>query len=464
LQGAIRDSKGTGYGGYPTYYNQAEINDDFEFAAYAKDESMSGSAALFKKMKESRDKRRRKSEEKPRGEQDLLPKILSALKTLVPTGVKYGVHDRLDVRILFVLLERSVLLESIATLLRSDNFEDVTSKFELYTCVLELIGKLARHPELRPLVLGPRKLYSSGLLKAAFSDNAQSPSEPQLVTPLIDLLEKIHNTSQKFKTRFLAVEKQFDEQESQQILRFCAHAGTVFQAVQDIQQASTTLDNGKGLKETQTEAERAIKWHREHCVTSVDDPDYEKSFVKTKSGRRLVSMITSTTSGGKGRMKRLLKEIASLESALPAGIFVRYGESRPDLMKVLIIGPTDTPYENGLFEFQMTFPAEYPQQPPAMHFLTTGGGQAAFNPNLYPEGKVCLSLLGTWQGPGWDPQQSTVLQVLVSMQAMVFCAEPWYNEPGRETRESKQQSERYNIDVSSMLTLRRVYMANIVPH
>jgi hypothetical protein len=42
-----------------------------------------------------------------------------------------------------------------------------------------------------------------------------------------------------------------------------------------------------------------------------------------------------------------------------------------------------------------------------------------FNPNLYQEGKVCLSLLGTWQGgrgESWSPEYSTVLQVLISIQ------------------------------------------------
>lgn len=44
-------------------------------------------------------------------------------------------------------------------------------------------------------------------------------------------------------------------------------------------------------------------------------------------------------------------------------------------------------------------------------FLTTGGGSVRFNPNLYNCGKVCLSLLGTWSGPSWDPTTSTILQV-----------------------------------------------------
>ena len=57
---------------------------------------------------------------------------------------------------------------------------------------------------------------------------------------------------------------------------------------------------------------------------------------------------------------------------------------------------------------------------------------------------VCLSLLGTWQGPAWDPSNSTILQVLVSIQSMVFCDKPWYNEPGRERQPNESASDSYN--------------------
>ncbi len=49
--------------------------------------------------------------------------------------------------------------------------------------------------------------------------------------------------------------------------------------------------------------------------------------------------------------------------------------------------------------------------PAQVQFLTTGGGTVRFNPNLYNCGKVCLSLLGTWSGPSWQPGISTLLQV-----------------------------------------------------
>lgn len=77
--------------------------------------------------------------------------------------------------------------------------------------------------------------------------------------------------------------------------------------------------------------------------------------------------------------------------------------------------------------------------------MTTNGGKYRFNPNLYADGvsrpycimenaegsqKVCLSLLGTWSGPGWVAGQSTLLQVLISIQSLILNNEPYLNEPG----------------------------------
>lgn len=51
---------------------------------------------------------------------------------------------------------------------------------------------------------------------------------------------------------------------------------------------------------------------------------------------------------------------------------------------------------------------------------------------LAKTGKVCLSLLGTWAGPGWEPGKSTLLQVLISIQSLIMVPEPMFNEPGYE--------------------------------
>ncbi len=72
----------------------------------------------------------------------------------------------------------------------------------------------------------------------------------------------------------------------------------------------------------------------------------------------------------------------------------------------------------------------------ALQFLTTGGGRERLNPNLYACGKVCLSLLGTWPGGGkaekWVAATSSMLQLLVSIQSLIFVDQPFFNEPGYE--------------------------------
>jgi baculoviral IAP repeat-containing protein 6 len=82
------------------------------------------------------------------------------------------------------------------------------------------------------------------------------------------------------------------------------------------------------------------------------------------------------------------------------------------------------------FEFDIFLPLDYPNSPPKVTLMTTGQGKVRFNPNLYANGKVCLSLLGTWSGPGWDPSTSSLLQVLVSIQSLIFVSDPYFNEPG----------------------------------
>lgn len=85
---------------------------------------------------------------------------------------------------------------------------------------------------------------------------------------------------------------------------------------------------------------------------------------------------------------------------------------------------------------------------------TTGGGKVRFNPNLYKNGKVCLSLLGTWSGAAgemWDPNASSICQLLISIQSLILVNEPYFNEPGYEetmhSESGKNASRRYNQDI-----------------
>jgi ubiquitin-conjugating enzyme E2 O len=163
--------------------------------------------------------------------------------------------------------------------------------------------------------------------------------------------------------------------------------------------------------------------------------------------------------------KRIQDEWKILEKDLPDTIYVRVYETRIDLLRSVIVGPAGTPYHDGLFVFDVLFPPTYPDVPPMVYYYSGG---LRLNPNLYDCGKVCLSLLNTWSGDKsemWMPKTSTMLQVLVSIQALILVPRPFFNEPGYEGMytgaEGESRSKAYSEDVfilslkTMMYTLRR---------
>lgn len=129
------------------------------------------------------------------------------------------------------------------------------------------------------------------------------------------------------------------------------------------------------------------------------------------------------------------------------GIYHYFNEDDITSAYIMIIGPEDTPYENGFYFFKFTFPNTYPFQPPAVKFQTLDGN-IRFNPNLYTCGKVCLSLINTWEGPKWTSCQ-TVRSVLISLRGLVLGVKhPLQNEPGYE----------------SITDTRSIYYNNVISH
>lgn len=70
------------------------------------------------------------------------------------------------------------------------------------------------------------------------------------------------------------------------------------------------------------------------------------------------------------------------------------------------------------------------------------------NPNLYENGHVCLSLLNTWKGKGtelWDGSNSSILQLLISLQGLVLNVAPYYNEAGYERQIGLPEGEKNSL-------------------
>ncbi|KAJ2711696.1 ubiquitin conjugating enzyme Ubc7/UbcP3, partial [Coemansia sp. Cherry 401B] len=122
--------------------------------------------------------------------------------------------------------------------------------------------------------------------------------------------------------------------------------------------------------------------------------------------------------------------------------------------EAVIAGPSDTPFEGGIFTATLSFPKDYPLNPPTMKFTSP-----MFHPNVYSNGVVCISIL---HPPGddpnhyessserWSPVQS-VEKILLSVLSMI--AEP-NDESGANVDASKMWREdraKYDLVVKNIV-------------
>ncbi len=136
-------------------------------------------------------------------------------------------------------------------------------------------------------------------------------------------------------------------------------------------------------------------------------------------------------------LKRIQKDIKDIHDSTQDlkdnGIYVHINDENMKEVYAMFVGREKTPYHHGFYFIKFIYPDDYPMSPPKAFYCTQGvlqgAGQIRFNPNLYTCGKVCLSMLNTWQGPGWVPT-NTIMNVFMAIQALVLNETPLHNEPG----------------------------------
>ena len=115
--------------------------------------------------------------------------------------------------------------------------------------------------------------------------------------------------------------------------------------------------------------------------------------------------------------QRLYKEYEDIQKNAPNNLSA--GPLNDNLFEWegVILGPTETPYEGGIFKVNIHIPINYPFNPPVFIFKTR-----IYHPNINSSGHICLDILKS----NWSPSL-TISKILLSICSLL--SDPNSNDP-----------------------------------
>ena len=314
------------------------------------------------------------------------------------------------------MIELSFFQDRAAQLLRNDSLTDISKREKLYHSLLALVVKIGSHKHTHFLVTDARfaKRRSPGLavLSSGNSDqelnrNTSIKGQGKGVTEEAQLLEverskdamtlslfqsmmNLYKQSSALIQASVVSKKGFAGASGQDMLALARHVTQVYDILKP-EIVEDTSSRSKGTKSS------SASWAEYNAANRVE---YTSGVMASTRFQPMAQYIRESP---RQRLRKITMELADMTISLPDNIFVKVQEERPDVMKCLIIGPGDTPYEGGIFEsvsqmskttpkltstrFDILCDGDYPYAPPKLAFLTHNKGRVRFNPNLHRDGK-----------------------------------------------------------------------------
>ena len=288
------------------------------------------------------------------------------------------------------LMRISLLGQVIEELLRNDSISDCSERAELYAAFLTALEAIALNPELVEFYTSPRDeiectdgleriISGDGQLvkKRDCSSSSRRPdngNEDAIAPPLLELMENLCKQAETFYKATENVSVNSVDENIANSINLCKSIIGVRKLLQSTARRTGRLNSistSQQIDESQA--------YRVACAELAYD-EFPQSINVLFHFRATAQALRTANPR---RTITLAKELSTMATSLPPGIFVRSMPNRPDCIKALIAGTEGTPYYGGLFEFDIFAPENYPAVPPKVHLKTTSNGKVRFNPNLY---------------------------------------------------------------------------------
>ena len=271
---------------------------------------------------------------------ELLPNLDEGSKKRIPKALR-------------AMIQLSLLMDKVADMLRNDSLRDVSKRSEVYQLVLDFVNRLGSRSKTMYLVCDQRyfKKRSSGLQILSASEsftNSRSDDLPLVLgTSSDDMVPSVVGCMAKLALQAKQLSEQANSNRSIQS-EFGSDVGKLMlQMASKINKLYSSLASSSYEKrESKQQTDNASLWDSYHERHRMDrDPTIPQHLCASAS-----AAAQSVVSSIPGRMRRIISEQVEMTTGLPQYVFVKAHDSLPHIMKCLIVGPDDTPYEGGLFE------------------------------------------------------------------------------------------------------------------
>lgn len=146
-------------------------------------------------------------------------------------------------------------------------------------------------------------------------------------------------------------------------------------------------------------------------------------------------------------LRRIERELELLQKDTPVNCSAGPIEHNLSHWTATITGPSETPYEGGVFFLDIVFPETYPFKPPKIKFVTK-----IYHPNISKVGLICVDILKN----NWSPAL-TISKVLLSICSLLTDPNP--DDP-LEPEIAYEYKNDYNKFVSNAKTYTALYASS----
>jgi hypothetical protein len=278
-----------------------------------------------------------------------------------------GQGRRVPVRpIMSAMLDLSLFSETTEMFLRSDSIKDLAERLGLVKSLLGLLKTMSLRDEYRSILTRPRRLkkHTKGLKGIAQSPLGKAVTsvivledekEPKS-QPLFDLLGRLKVQAEVYlKGARSSNDEAFRFGEGAVSASLCEHLVEVHDSMLNtmgfVYSPIDSSRKGKGGMLGSSWSSTTVVAPLNESLSKIPKTlDWSSTILDTYHFKLEAQQIVNPLSG---RQPKLVRQITELTN-LPEGIFVRVMEARPDVLKAVIVGPKDTPYEGGLFEYEIS--------------------------------------------------------------------------------------------------------------